>query len=597
MLISLRRFLATLLIPMFLVILLITLFVFRVNATVLDPDFYTDFASDLNAYSFLYEEAIPFAIERAKENGDLTLDSVPLGIEFTPEVISALISEILPPEWLHKNLSASVNAAVPYIAGEVDEFSVTLTVDDRIDVASDVFQDLLLEADIDSFLINDNVQNQLDIVVLELPYGLVLTKEGITDGVIQVVPQDWLEERAASAITVAERWFLMSLEAGAYEYLLEEQIAPVVQLAIGHAAVLPYGVTVTSQEIIDALGVVMPPEWVAQRLTDALDAIGPYLISETDSFLIMIPLRDRAQLAASILVASVDDKFSSIYTSLRICAIEDLMGLTLTLNELPVCRPPLVTYEQFKGVVGLGILEELLQTFVQPLPDEVTVNEQTLFAALGDNASYFGTARGMLRDGFTFTDQNLIKLIEDRSPSPVQAADNVELFQKVRGYLRDGFTFSASDIEKQFEDKSELTTFNDIRGYIAQAKSLRWLFIIALSFIAVIIGFLGGRRWGTRLAWAGLPVVISGAITAFAFGPIASQGFKVVDDLISDIDDIDEIFISKLLDARVAMESMFVSPISTQSITLAAIGFAMITVGLYVVGRPRSSQGSSTIHY
>ncbi|MDA1036010.1 MAG: hypothetical protein O3B65_03905, partial [Chloroflexi bacterium] len=101
-------------------------------------------------------------------------------------------------------------------------------------------------------------------------------------------------------------------------------------------------------------------------------------------------------------------------------------------------------------------------------------------------------------------------------------------------------------------------------------------------------GFLGGRGWGTRLAWAGVPVVISGVITAIAFGPVAARGFKVADDLIQDIS-INEIFIGKLLDARVAMENTFVSPMATQSMAIAALGVGMIVIGLYVGGRPRSS--------
>ena len=120
--------------------------------------------------------------------------------------------------------------------------------------AADVFKELLLEADVHSFLVDDFIQDQLDEALVELPYGLVLTNAQITDGIIEVVPQDWLkeqvagvldevtpylvgktdtfsvtiplDERATSAITVTEGWFLTSLEGGAYDYLLEEQIAP-----------------------------------------------------------------------------------------------------------------------------------------------------------------------------------------------------------------------------------------------------------------------------------------------------------------------------------------------------------------------------------
>ncbi|MDA1035755.1 MAG: hypothetical protein O3B65_02605, partial [Chloroflexi bacterium] len=470
MLISIRRFLAILLVPIFLVLFLATMLVFRVNATVLESDFYTDALTDLDVYNFLYDEGLPYAIEKAEESGGFTLHSVPLGIELTPQTVSARIAQVFPPAWLHENVSEVVNSGVPYITGASDEFSITLAVDDRVEAASDVFKQLLLEADVHSFLVDDFIQDQLDEALLELPYGLVLTNEDITDGVIEVVPQDWLKdqvagvldeitpylvgkeetfsvtiplnERAASAITVAEGWFLTSLEGGAYDYLMEEQIAPVVQGALGAFVALPYGVTVSNEEIVAALAAVIPPQWVAERVSEALDAMGPYLIGETDSFLLTIPLEDRAALAAPTLVAAVDAKFESIYTSLRICELSEIPTVlsSLSLDSLPACRPPIVTYAQLKGLVGLDVLDELVQAFVDPLPDEITVNETILFAALGDNASYLDTTREVLRDGYTFTEQDLITLIADQSATPAEGADNVERFQEVRGYLRDGFT-------------------------------------------------------------------------------------------------------------------------------------------------------------
>lgn len=617
MLISIRRLLAILLVPIFLVLFLATVLVFRVNSTVLESEFYTDAFTDLDIYNFIYDEGLPYAIERAEVDGDFTLDSVPLGIELTPQTVSGRIEQVLPPQWLADNVSAVVNAGVPYITGESDRFSITVTVDDRVEAASEVFKELLLEADVHAFLVEDFIQDQLDAALLELPFGIALTKEDITDGVIEVVPQDWLKEqvasvldevvpylvgkqdsfsvtiqlndRAASAITVAEGWFLTSLDGGAYDYLLEEQIAPVVQTALGAVVQLPYGVEVTNEEIVDALAAVIPPQWVAERVSDALDAMGPYIIAETDSFLLTIPLEDRAELAAPTLVAAVDSKFESVYTSLRICSIEEIPGVvsSLSLESLPACRPPIVTYQQLKGLVGLDVLDELVRGFVDPLPDEITVNEQILFAALGDNASYLDTTREVLGEGYTFTDQDLLTLIRDQSATAAEGADNVELFQDIRGYLRDGFTFSNADIQDQVE-AADLETFDNVRGYIDRGRGLLLLLIVVPLVIATIIGFLGGRRWGTRLAWAGAPVVFAGVVTAIAFGPVASRGFKVVDDLIRDMT-INEIFINKLLDARVSMENEFVSPIATQSMAIAAVGFAMMVVGLYVMGRPRSS--------
>lgn len=615
MLISIRRFLAVLLVPIFLVLFLGTMLVFRINATVREPDFYTDALSDLDVYNFIYDEGLPYAIGRAELDGDFTLDSIPLGIEVTPESVSARIAQVLPPHWLEDKVSAVVNSGIPYITGESDRFSIKVTVDDRVEAASEVFKNLLLEADVHSFFVDNFIQDQLDEALLELPYGLALTNKDVTDGIIEVVPQDWfneqvagvldattpylvgkqngfsvtipLNDRAASAINVAEGWFLTGLDGGAYDYLLEEQIAPVAQSALGAVVELPYGVTVSNEEIVDALGAVIPRQWVAERVSDVLDAIGPYLVGETDSFLLTIPLEDQAELAAPTLVASVDTKIELIYTSLRVCSVEEIPAVvsSLSLDTLPSCRPPILTYAQLKSIVGLDVLEELVQAFVQPLPDEITVNEQILFAALGDNTSYLDITREVLSEGYTFTDHDLLTLIRDQSRSPAEAADNVALFQNIRKYLRDGFTFTSADMEEAM-GAADLATLDDVRRYIDQGRSLLLLLVIVPALVAVTIGFLGGRRWGTRLAWAGVPVSFAGVITAVAFGPVASRGFEVIDDVIRNLE-INEIFIMKLLDARAAMQMNFVSPLATQSMAIAAVGFAMMAIGLYAMGRTR----------
>ena len=66
MLITIRRLFAVLLLPVFLVLFLATLTVFRVNATLLEADFYTGTFERLSVYEFLYDDALPEAIREAE---------------------------------------------------------------------------------------------------------------------------------------------------------------------------------------------------------------------------------------------------------------------------------------------------------------------------------------------------------------------------------------------------------------------------------------------------------------------------------------------------------------------------------------------------
>jgi hypothetical protein len=259
MYLTIRRILAVALIPLFFVLFLGTLLTFRVNATLLEPSFYTNTLAELDAYNFIYDEGIPYALEEAEQERGLTLSDVPFGLDLTVDEVSILAKEILPPEWVEENVGHVINAGVPYLTGAMDELDVQVPVDDRLLAAAGVTKELVAEADLHSYLINDIVREGLgeQDFLDDLPFGLTLTEQQIIDGVAQVIPKDWLKAQAVAliddvmpyllgrtdefnvhvplqarteaALEVVEEWLLTTTGegGGAYEYLLEEQIAPV----------------------------------------------------------------------------------------------------------------------------------------------------------------------------------------------------------------------------------------------------------------------------------------------------------------------------------------------------------------------------------
>ncbi len=631
MLITIRRFFAVLLIPIFLVLFIPTLLVFRVNATLLEADFYTATLERLNVYTFLYDEALPFAIE---ESG-VSLPDLPLGIDVTPDGVAGYAASVLPPDWLAENVGGAIAQAVPYLTGETDTFEITLRLDDRVEAADVVVRDLLRDARVHTYLLDEIVRPRLDeskeILFGELPFNPGLTTDQILDGVSDVVPEDWLkariedvldqvvpyavgktdsfavhipvQERADVGLGVVAVWLNLSLEGGgAYDYLLEEQIAPVVRANLGSVVALPYGVEVTDDEILDAMSQVLPPDWVQARVTDAIGEFGPYLTGKTDSFVLSIPLEDRAVLAADVLVDAVDAKFDAVYTALSICTVEQLLGLSLSLAELPECRPPLVTYAQLKTLVDLNIVDELAAAIVDQLPDAIEVTEKSLLDAVGDipGGVSVDVVRGYLSDGYTFTDNDLVGLFENFEAGDTDIAATLE---DIRGYLRDGYTFDESSFEDLLGDvkaedavvaeeaRDRVELFDRGRGWVDLGRSLLFLLIVLLAFIALIIGFLGGRHWGTRLAWAGVPLLISGAliggIFAVASGPLRTFSDDPIRDAATKRGLDSPVVIEKLLDVRDDLVSSFVDPIATQGLVSAALAFVMIVAGSFWASRQR----------
>ena len=616
--IVIRRFFAILLIPVFLSLFLATLLVFRVNDTLLEPTYYTDTFLDLDLFNFIYDEGIPSLIGDAEKDGRFPADQIPLGIDVSPEGISSNIKRVLPPAWLEDNVTTVINAAVPYITGEDEHFQITIVVDDRIEAATEVFNEMLLEADIHGYLVGEVVTDQIDEsnILDKLPLGMTLTSQQLVDGMVEIVPEAWfreqvagvidevtpyllgredtfsitipVQERAETGIDVVEGWVLTSLEGeGAYEFLLEEQIAPVVQASLGAVVELPYGVTFTNAEIVNAISQVLPVEWVTERVQETVDAVGPYMIGRTESFVIVVPLADRATLAASVLVDVADAKFAEIYTSLRVCSVEELLSLSLTLDALPACRPPLISYAQLKGVVGLDVLEQLVAAIVEPLPDSIALTDEQVFAQFGDNSPVaIDDLREILRDGYTFTEEDLESLIRAQASDYFVGNDNVRLLHRIRGYLRDGFTFDDTQLRELVGRDSEFDLFDSGRGYIGLGRDNISFLLIVPGIIALIVGLLGGRRWGSRLAWAGLPVLASGAMAAIAMGPLAAYGFEILDDVIRQ-KGFSSVFTEKLIDTRIEMQLSFLAPMASQSGTAAIVGVVMVILGMMLAKRRR----------
>ncbi len=599
MLITFRRVFAFPIVVVFLMLFAIMLVAFRVNSTLLEESFYTDTLLNLDAYNFTYDSALPAALEDQEVN----TEDVGLGISLTHVEIVEYVKRVLSPEWVQQNVEQGVKQLVPYATGQIDEFSITIPLADRVEDAVEVAEELVRDADIYSYLLEEQVRPAMatNDVLANLPYGITLTPDQIIAGIEQVLPEEWLrqwieevldevtpyatgktddftiliplQDRADAALPVLEGWLLTGLDGGTYDYLLEEQIAPTVSGALGPQVRLPFGITITDDEVVDAIGQVLPLRWVSNRISDAFEAMGPYLTGRTDSFIIEIPLRDRVQVAVETLEATTDEKFQTFISSLPVCTLPQLQALELSLESTPECVPPGVTYGLLKTLVGLDIQEQLETLVVEALPEVIEFTDEDLLGLLGPDAPLEQT-REQLRNGITFTDQDLRRLVLEQGGQA-----NMDLLDDVRRYLKEGFTFTEQDIKNEI-GAADFDTLDSARGYVDTLRSLLFLLIIVLLAVAAGIGFLGGRNWWSRLGWAGVPLVISGAAVAAALSVGKHLVESVTEGPIQDAD-ILEVLTEKALEFQAELINTFINPLVVQGAIVLVVGTVMVGLGVY----------------
>ena len=126
-------------------------------------------------------------------------------------------------------------------------------------------------------------------------------------------------------------------ETDAYELLYDQVIAPEVKKRIGDGAELPFGVTITPDEVLDGLRRVAPPGWVSEQTEMVIGSAGPYLTGKTDSFTIEVSLVDNKREAEVVLAELADKKVTELIDSLPKCASvqEAAASLAGSLGGLP----------------------------------------------------------------------------------------------------------------------------------------------------------------------------------------------------------------------------------------------------------------------
>ncbi len=606
--ILIRRVLALLLVLVFPLVLLVSLTGLRINATVLQPGFYTETLQHADAYNFLYDQGIPLAI--TKSGVDLQKD-LPLGLSLTPTQVSGYAKQVIPPTWLQQNVTNALDQLVPYLTGKTDSFSIHIRLDDRVTAAAAVLQDMVQQAQLRDYLDNQVVRPELEnnpSVLQGLPFGLTVTVDQVVQGVDQVVPEDWLkqqasgaidqvvpyiagqsntfnvvvplQDRATAAVAVLRQWMLGNVGA-TRSYLLQDQIAPLVTTAFNGGAVhLPYGVTVTQADVVSAVGGAISDAWVTTQVNNAMDQLGPYITGQTDTLNIVIPLATVTADAATALAATVDSELEAGYNAAPTCSLLQAASF-VTSSSLPDCQLAGVSYQQAKAMIGYDVPSVVKNDVAQAVPPSITLTQDSLFS--GAELDEVNKVRTLLGNGYVFTESDLRNLLVDQGGQGM-----LTTFDDMRNYMANGVTFTQADLKDAAgADSAQL---DSVRHTIGTARSLAFVLALVPILLAVIIGFLGGRSWWTRLAWAGAPLLVGGVIVAAASGVVAIPVRTLTDPLINGWN-VDPAIIAEVVQVRDALLHSFLTPITVQAGVIAALGLSAIAGGL-VLARRRAHASS-----
>ncbi|MFC1911876.1 hypothetical protein ACFLXG_01800 [Chloroflexota bacterium] len=608
----LRRTIAIPLALITIIIFLPLLLVFRVDSTLANPDFYNEQLSQVDIYNFLYDDILPAALEEADIGGGTPGDGIDIA-SFKPQIIG-IARQTLPPEWLQVQVEQTINEIIPYVWGDTEDFHIMIPVKDRVETAAQAIKDTLHKEGVFSELYDQGTSFIVDEFAAsaeELPPPFTMNRAEFQTAVATLLPMDWTLAQIDGAIDEVTPYFTKDKEQFAiqvdistrlddleeividllqkpetYDYLFEELVTPALKQNTEEITRLPIGVILTGEEILQAAKEVLPLEWYQARITDIIGQLFAYFKGTEPSLDLVISLADRKPVIASTLSELADQKLKSTIDSLPVCTATQLLEMLLDppLDRLPECRPLDITYSELKELLGIE-----MSTVVTPLvdiliPDQLTITDTDLRQMLGGDGDddMLGQIRELVQGGFTYTSVNL---------QSDMGADEYRMIEDIRQQIAGGFTFTKAELQELMTDAGSQTeqfqTFNEVRSVLVTVRSWKiaaWLIPVLLL---VAIGFLGGRRWSSRLIWAAAVLVIIAIITCIAFGPVFSATAQpMIDEALRQAVGQADSFQSLLTDkgVTIAQNSIdsFVGGIKTQAFILLGVSLGLVAAGIFL---------------
>jgi hypothetical protein len=420
----LRRILAIPLIIVFVLTFVLGLVLCHLSGTVGSAGFYNGQMHKADVYDWVHESLLPAVLDEA---GVESPTDFPIDTPEMKEDILTVAETTFPPEWLEETFEGATKQIVPYVVGDKNSFTITIDVQSRIDPMAEGIKDVI-------------------------------------DG-------------HATEI---------------YDYVTGDLIAP----AVTDGADLPYGITLTDEEVSDLVASAMPQDWAIARSKDMIDSLAAYLKGDVDNLNLSIGLTDVKSRATTALNELTDEKLTDLFEGIpSTCASEAAFLSTLNPDRLPTCKPAGYTYAQFKQALeaemGMTFAQRIKQDVIDLIPNSYQFDQSQLEEMLGDDLA------GTLDDAHNF-------IVVDHG----QKTD-----QDLREYLQE-----SNGTET---DSEGMEDFDKARDAIHTIKIWIWALWFVSILLLVAIGFLCGRNWKSRLLWP-LCVLFVTALVFLIFVAVAA---------------------------------------------------------------------------
>ena len=598
----------------FFVVLLLALIIVRTGDSFLDPEFYISQLDKNDIYEFVLADLAAAALDdrRAVEEamtGDDIEDTPLVTSGITTDRIVSSINRAIPPDWLQGAVEHNLHELGSYVIGRSDEFTLVLRTDERADAVLAELRVLLDDSEAYEFLYErvvfppiegDRVGSALRATLS--PRWARLQMQSILDEVSPYLKKETdeftvhIEVSDRVEIAAAELKELLG-EDLAYDLVYDNVIAPEVSQLLGHTIEgLPFGVVLSSDEVVAVLREVTPTSWVSAQAERLIDEATPYVAGQVDGFKLEVSLVDSKRRAHRVLTRLVERRMQKEVDRLPTCQMTEQGGSELgsVPRHLPTCIPPDIGSERFLNKLGISPGAEVTLSVLDPIPDTLSYTHTHLRSALeedwaSENIARLDEVRSVLKDGWTYTQEDL------RADLTAEGNESAyEALQDVRSLLADGWTYTLADFTEYVSENDGAIAMADIdrgRSTLSTIRTYGWLLYLVAFLLLACIGFLGGRGWPGRVQWGAASLIVCAGLIAVLFGlvyptmtsiPMEDARRSIMEEIDStnDYAETARLAVGKGFDVIESMTDEFTRGVVTSSLLLVVAGVVVLAVAI-----------------
>lgn len=544
----LRRLLALPLIPFFMLLFLIMVFLSGFRFMVCEPGFYISQLRQADVYNFTYDHILANTLKELERNFT-RVDHA--DIDKAKDVSVRLLRDTIPPQWFQTQVENTIMHMAPYFLGDTDNFKVSIPLQDRVLALSKNIQRELRQGHNFTRL----YEQMLDWAVEEIFKGPLhresdtiirynLLKSGTPQDDERVfleqkrqmaqelqkigrrlVPQEWIlanliqgNEQVFNYLAGATEHFTVRVplrdrfevvreialellkRPSTYEYVVGARLARIVSDELSGR--LPCGLTLSGQDI-GSCTEILPQRWFQEQMENLVKQAASYLEGNRNDFHVFIPLGERKEVARKVLDDFAHARLKAMWLALPEGTQEqshELLDIMQT-GKMPDRRPPGMSYEQLRESVNIDFASVIDAEILREIPEQLEITTSGINRVAFDKeaSDAFANLRKYINEGLTLNDTMLRNKREFKD------------VEQLRNILQNGFTFTQDDLHKELHIRS-MSEFHAGRAVLRTFRQwfgLGW-FIIALILLA--IGCLWSPTSSGKIAAAAVVLILAAGL-------------------------------------------------------------------------------------